>query len=413
MATLQSCPKLRAVDVRLHTEAGQPYYLLRDPQQISDATLLIPQPFGPLLALCDGTHDLEQLTAHFSSRVGVSIDPQIVEEVIAALDEARLLEGERFDAARQQVLTTFRSAPFRTPTLAGQAYPQEPRLLWQHLQEYLEDADSVEPLVVDWVHPLGLLSPHIDYDRGGAVYAQVWKRAAQAAREAELVILLGTDHYGSDPFTLTRQHYATPYGTLPTERSIVDAVAAVIGEEAAFAGELRHRGEHSLELVAVWLHHMRAGEPCPLVPILCGGFHRFYYNGDHPQTDELTQRVMATLQTATQGRRTLVIASGDLAHVGPAFGGDPLNAQTRTQLRQADDLLIAHMTAGDAQGFFSAIRQVEDHNNVCGVAPIYLTMETIGAVTGEPIGYATCPADDFDTSVVTVGGMIFQGKQQR
>ena len=32
----------------------------------------------------------------------------------------------------------------------------------------------------------GLVSPHIDYQRGGLVYAQVWRAAAQAAREAEL-----------------------------------------------------------------------------------------------------------------------------------------------------------------------------------------------------------------------------------
>ncbi len=139
---------------------------------------------------------------------------------------------------------------------------------------------------MDWSGPIGLLSPHIDYGRGGEVYAQIWKRAALAAREAELVILLGTDHYGSDLFSLTRQNYATPYGVLPTDTEIVDRLAAAIGEDAAYAGELRHRGEHSLELVAVWLHHMRAGKPVPLVPILTGSFHPFMEDGIEPQDDE-------------------------------------------------------------------------------------------------------------------------------
>lgn len=408
MTGLPVNPKLRTLDIRYHTHQGQPYFLLRDPTQITDTELLVPQPFGPLLALCDGSLDLDQLTERFSRRLHTPVDRSLIEELIGALDSALMLETERYRHAVAQKQSAYRSAPHRPPTLAGRSYPEVRHELWQQLQSYLEAVDAVEPKPYDWSGPVGLLSPHIDYQRGGNVYAQVWKRAAQLAQEAEVVIIFGTDHYGSDPFTLTRQHYATPYGTLPTDSSIVDALAAVIGEEQAFAGELRHIGEHSLELVAVWLHHMRAGEPCPIVPILCGGFHRFFYNEDSPQDDPIILEVMATLRRLTAERRTLVVASGDLAHVGPAFGGEPLNANTRSQLRQADDMLIGQIAAGDVTDFYKTISSTKDKHNVCGVAPIYLTMETIGAKRGEPVGYATCPADDYDTSVVTIGGMIFE-----
>lgn len=402
-------PKLRALDIRPHTQAGQAYLLLRDPQQITEHALLIPQGLAPLLALCDGTRTVEAISAAVRLRLGTALPTERIEEFIAALDQAYMLDNARFAAAQAQVLAAYRNAPARSPTLAGRSYPSHKTALWQQLQDYLESADGIEPITIDWTRPFGLLSPHIDYGRGGKVYAQVWKRAAQAMREAELVILLGTDHYGADLFTLTRQNYATPYGTLPTDRTIVDALATVIGEEAAFGGELRHRGEHSLELVAVWLHHMRAGEPCNLVPILCGGFHHFLYNGAHPNDDRTIAGVIAVLQQVTRGRRAVVIASGDLAHVGPAFGGAPLNAATRAQLHLADQALLNHMRAGDVDGFFGEIRRIRDGNNVCGVSPIYLTMRTLAAITGEPVGYAVCPADEVDTSVVTVGGMIFQG----
>jgi AmmeMemoRadiSam system protein B len=252
-----------------------------------------------------------------------------------------------------------------------------------------------------------LLSPHIDYPRGGPVYAQVWKRAEQAVREADLVVLFGTDHQGTDSFTLTRQNYATPYGTLPTARPLVDKLASVIGEEQAFAGELRHRGEHSLELVAVWLHHLRAGQPVELVPILVGGLHHYIYNGATPDDDVLFDQVLATVRTETQGRRVLVVASGDLAHVGPAFGGAPLTQAGLAQLHSADHELIRRLCAGDPAGFFKAIQQVRDRNNVCGVTPLYLTLRALGAVQGEQCGYAVCPADEQQTSVVTVCGMFF------
>ena len=400
-------PKLRTLDIRHQTHHGQPYILLRDPQQVADQGMLVPQALAPLLALCDGTHTISQMASAFSHRIGVSIDLDRVEGVIQMLDQALLLDNDRYHTARAETMSAYHAERCRLPAFAGLSYPQETHALRQYLQNYLEEAQHIETLPIDWSHPLGMLSPHIDYQRGGAVYAQIWQRMAQAAREAELVILFGTDHYGSDLFSLTRQNYATPYGILPTDTSLVDALAAVIGEEVAFAGELRHRGEHSLELVAVWLHHMRGGEPCKLIPILCGGLHRFLYNGHQPHQDQTIQRVIATLQQLTAGRRVLIVASGDLAHVGPAFGGKALTQQGRAILRQADEELFSAMRAGD--GFFQSIRRVQDANNVCGVTPIYLTMHVTGATSGELVGYATCPADDFGTSVVTVGGMLFHG----
>ncbi|MCE7984325.1 MAG: AmmeMemoRadiSam system protein B [Caldilinea sp. CFX5] len=404
-------PKLRSLSIRHHTQDGHPYLLLRDPQQITDHTLLIPQPLATVLAFCDGEHEIKALPGAFQRYAGFRLPFKWVEELVHALDEALMLENARFFAAYERTLAAYRQASHRPAALAGLSYPAQRHQLWQLLQDYLEAIDPLEPLPIDWSRPVGLLSPHIDYPRGGAVYAQVWKRATRIAQEAELAILLGTDHYGGDRFTLTRQNYATPYGLLPTDQAIVNQLAQAIGVEAAFAGELRHRGEHSLELVAVWLHHLRAGQPCAIVPILCGGFHHYMKNGATPAQDPVINKVIATLQRAAKGRRTVVIASGDLAHVGPAFGGAPLTVHDRAQVNAADEQLLHHMRNGDDEGFFSAIRQVQDANNVCGLAPIYLTMRTLAThhapLRGHPTGYATCPADEYGTSVVTVGGMIF------
>jgi MEMO1 family protein len=405
-------PKLRPLSIRHHAQDGHSYLLLRDPKQISEDSLLVPQPLAMVLAFCDGAHSSKEMVAAFYRHSGIQLPLTLVEELLTTLDRAFMLENERFVAAHERAVAEYRHAPYRPAALAGLSYPAQKQQLWRLLQDYLEEVDHLEPVAVDWSQPVGLLSPHIDYQRGGAVYAQVWKHAARIAREAELVIFLGTDHSGGNLFTLTRQNYATPYGVLPTAQAIVDQLAQAIGADAAFADELHHRREHSLELVAVWLHHMRAGAPCEIVPILCGGFHEFFRNGATPTQDPVIAKVIEVLRNATQGRRTVVIASGDLAHVGPAFGGAPLTTTGRTTLRTADEALIQQMVNGDAEGFYGAIRQVQDANNVCGVSPIYLTMRTLSvsrrtAVRGQPTGYATCPADNEDTSVVTVGGMVF------
>ena len=410
-ASASDRPKLRLVDFRPHTHNGQPYYLLRDPLQLSEQMLLLPQVVAAALAFVDGATTPSGIAAAFQRRHGIPIGVEMIEQVLHALDEVYLLDNDRAADAIERARVQFRAAPYRAPTIAGQGYPDGAEELNEYLEGLLAEArrhpqrgQPAQPTPV-----FGLLSPHIDYPRGGSVYAQVWDRAADAVAQAELVVMFGTDHFGGDPFTLTQQSYATPYGILPTATAIVDRLAAVIGEEAAYAGELRHRSEHSLELVAVWLHHLAGRRPIEVVPILVGGFHDYIQNGHQPRQDPLLEGVIAALREATAGRRVVVVASGDLAHVGPAFGGAPLDPAGRLALHAADQELIGHMAAGDADEFYRAIHRIRDHNNVCGVAPIYLTMRLLGAVEGTPVGYAVCPADDADTSVVTVGGMVFQG----
>ena len=405
-------PKLRPLDIRHHQQNGQDYILLRDPLQLSDKTLLVPQPLAMVLAFCDGTLDAAGMAAAFTRHYRYELDTVVVDELLAALDEALLLDNVRARTAQQAVLHAYRAAPHRPLLLAERGYPGDPAALRAMFDALLAAADVGTRPLADWPEWSGLLSPHIDYPRGGHVYAQVWKHAAEAARAADLVVIFGTDHYGDDPFTLTRQSYATPYGVMPTDQAIVDALAAHLGEEAAFAGELRHRDEHSIKLVTTWLHHMRGREPVPVVPILTGSLTRFYRNGDRPDTDPQIGAVLAGLRQAAQGRRTLVIASGDLSHVGPAFGGAPLDAGGKRAIHAADRALIDAMVAGDSARFYGAIKRDRNANNVCGVSPIFLTMELLAngrttALRGEQFGYATCPADDANTSVVTVCGVVF------
>ncbi len=324
--------------------------------------------------------------------------------VLNALDDALLLENERFFAARSAAIDAYRNAPFRPLYMAGQSYPADPDELRELFTEYLDEVDDVETHTGEL---RGMLSPHIDYERGGHVYAAVWKRAAEAARAADLVVLFGTDHYGDrGRLTLTCQNYATPWGVLPTSTGIVDEVVAALGP-GVLEHELRHCGEHSIELVTTWLHFIRGGQPVEVLPILVGSFGDFTRRGGTPERDGEMNILLDVLRRATQGRRVLVVASGDMAHVGPAFDGQPLDRAGKQAIRASDDALLGCMEAGDAQGFFKAIQRIGDHNNICGLPPLYLALRLLGETTGERVAYDQCPADDHDTSIVSVGGVVF------
>jgi len=399
-------PRLRAVDVRTIVQNGRVSLLLRDPLQLTDKAVVISQQLAPLLALCDGTRDSGALRAALAVRFGLRVGPDVLEQFLDAFDEALLLENDRSVRARESALAGYRQAPFRSPALAGQSYPAGADELRHFLDDYLDAADDVSPASDD---VRGLVSPHIDYARGGPVYARVWKRAQEAVKAADLAVLLGTDHFGEDGgLTLTRQHYSTPFGVLPTAREVVDALAGALGAEAAFAGELYHRGEHSIELAAVWLHHVREGQPCELVPILCGSFGHFVRREAELEHDPAVSALVDALRRTADGRRVLVVAAGDLSHVGPAFGGPPQDWVGRARLQTADDALVERICAGDAQGFFETIKRGEDRSNVCGLPPIYLALRMLGPVQGEQVAYDRCPADEKGTSLVSICGILFR-----
>ncbi|MCS6938664.1 MAG: AmmeMemoRadiSam system protein B [Roseiflexus sp.] len=396
-------PKLRVIDIRQVMHEGQPSLLLRDPLQISDRFLVISQGLGPALLFCDGKHHRATIAGKLRSMLGMPVDVALINRLVDALDEAFLLDNLRFRAEHARALARYRAAPFRPAALAGQSYPADPTELRRLLDSFVAAVGPVAPAPPTG---RGILSPHIDYARGGRVYAQVWQRAAEMVRAAEVVILIGTDHYSPEPVTLTRQKYATPFGVLPTDAAVVDELAAAIGEDAAFAGELYHRVEHSLELVAVWLQYIRGNAPCPAIPILVGSFAR-YMDGADPATDPRLEALITTLRRVIASRRALVVISGDMSHVGPAFGGAPLSDADKEALRRSDDLVIDRMRAGDAAGFFRVIADTGDRQNICGLPPTYLALRLMDAVEGELVGYAQCPADDEGTSVVSICGMVF------
>lgn len=392
-------PRLRPIDIKPYMNNGEPYFLLQDPLELNGGGLLVPQELAPLLSLCDGSQENgEKLSLALRLRFGIGCSPEEVDEFLAALDKALLLENERSAAASRAAQNRFREAPVREPTLAGLSYPEDPHELTKQLDEFVATASVDETLSIP---ARGIFSPHIDYPRGGHVYAHAWKAAAEAVQNAKLVIVIGTDHYGSDRFTLTRQSYATPYGVLPTRIDIVDELAQAIDEENAFRGELRHLREHSLELVAIWLHYIRQGRPVDLVPILCGSLHDCFVGPD-PVTKSDIKRFLNVLTPYAQDPGTLVIASGDLAHVGPAFGGAPLTARERDSVREADEKLMGALSQGDADAFFASVSQINDKYNVCGITPGYLTLQLLGESRGRVLAYDSCSADSLDTSAVTI-----------
>jgi AmmeMemoRadiSam system protein B len=398
-------PPLRlSLDVQPIQHEGQAFFLLRDKLELAGPqSLIVPVALGPLLAMLDGRRSAARAALELEQQLGIAVDPRDVLRFIQQLSEAYLLEDERSKAARSTALSAYRAAPFREPALTGGVYPADPNALRRRLAGY--GWDTADMRSADGI--TGLISPHIDYHRGGPVYATLWRGAQEAARAAEVVVIFGTDHSGGlDRITLSGIDYATPFGRLPTDAAARDAIVNALSEEA-FADELNHRMEHSIELAAVWLHFARDGEPVPIVPVLCGHPANYMAAGDI-RAETPAGRAIAALRGALAGRRILAVAAADLAHVGPAFGDSaPFRPGEKSAVRAADETLIAACESG-ASGVLRSAAQVDDRFRICGLAPIACMLELIGPAKPETLAYDQCPADEGAGSIVSIAGVLLR-----
>ena len=398
-------PRLRYIEIHPVVHRNQPFLLLRDPLQLSDRVVLIPEELTAALRLFDGTVEINDMPEILLSEYNSHVTKMDIEELFQSLDEAYLLDNRTSKAIMEEKLENYRRAPCRPANLAGKSYPEQADDLRQSLDGYLDQIGDVAP---ENAKIRGLISPHIDYERGWRVYAEGWAHAQEAVCSAELVVILGTDHYGLDrSLSLTRQHYATPFGVLPNPTQLVDSLVDTIGPELAFRGEFFHRSEHSIELAAVWLHHMRRGESCEMLPILCGSFMPYWSGEASIEEDEFLVRAVDVIRDFSTRKRTLIVAAADLAHIGPAFGGKALDLQDHARLMHDDQMLIDAICKGDADSFLDHIFENEDCNNICGVAPIYLAMKILEPLQGSMIAYEQCPADSEHHSTVSICSLLF------
>ena len=107
--------------MRTQVQNGQPYFLLRDPLQLSENSLLVPQQWGVVLASLDGKTSARRGGAAPSNAASARPCPHgELAALVTALDEVYLLDNDRARAAQQRAVDAYRSrtlppaAPGRT-----------------------------------------------------------------------------------------------------------------------------------------------------------------------------------------------------------------------------------------------------------------------------------------------------------
>ncbi len=390
------CPRLRPVEAFPAVVSGQEVLCLRDPQQYSEVVVYVPAQTASILGLFDGQHSLLDIQEAFARRFGSLLFREQLLQVIQSLDDHLLLDSPRFAAHRAKVEDDFRRSRSRTVMLAGKSYPLEAAALRQQLESTFTatEGPGATPPSPSAATLSGMVVPHIDFARGGPCYAWGY-RELEGVPPVDRWVILGTVHAPiARAFALTRKDFETPLGMVETDREFVDHLLAAVGNEY-LEDELAHRAEHSIEFQAVFLRHRTpSAHPVRIVPILCGSLHQFVEDRRSPSEGREIEAFLAAVRDTMVrlGGRSLVLASADLAHVGPRFG-DP-HQITPGQLREvadADREMLAAVEAGDPEAFFQAVARDGDQRRICGLPPIYAALRALPGVRGRLLRYSQWP----------------------
>ncbi len=395
-------PKLRygleAVPVQ---HQGRGYILLRDRLGYNDKPVLLLADFAPFLTFLDGRHSVRDIQAFFLRRTGQLIYSEQIEEMIRVLDENLFLDNARYADHVRRELQRFRDDPVRRMRHAGKSYPEKPDELRAFLDALVPasapDTAERRPLV-------GLVAPHIDIRAGKETFAHAYAALRKAAPPA-VWIILGTGHEPIENFfAVTVKDFETPLGLVACDRELAEAIIRRAPWDVR-AGEYAHSREHTVEFQAVFLAHVQPA--ARIVPVLCS-FGIEDWDTRKSAIDAFCDGLREAAQVC--GKSVGLLASVDLAHIGPRYGDDFVpNRLTVQEHLEADRKLLGALETLDPDAFMAEILRDGNARKVCGVPPLYVLSRVLrGTAQGRVLHHDHAVVDP-QGSFVTFAALAYEG----
>ncbi|MCS7166167.1 MAG: AmmeMemoRadiSam system protein B [Gemmatales bacterium] len=381
-------PRLRRSVTAVPDERDPRFVWLLDQARVSDRAVRIPLELIPVIEMFNGQRSLRDLQLELMRLSGGTLIPlEWIENLVRQLEEALLLEGDRFREHFAQMVV-------RPPCCIG-VYPPEPERIREHLRRQFQrsggpgiDPEQVCRNGTRESTLRGALIPHIDYHRGGHSYAWAYKELLEHV-DAEVFIILGTAHYSAARFTLTCRNFETPLGIAPADKDYIQLISDYYGD-GLFDDEPAHWPEHSIELQVIFLQYCFPNKPFRIVPIVIGSFQDCIEHQQLPEEMPDIAQMIEALKAAEResGARAFYISSGDLAHIGPKFGdAHIINDEWLSHSRQQDHRLLDCLVNADRHAFFQTLLEERDQRRICGFPPTYMLMSVLEPTQGRLLHY--------------------------
>ncbi|MDE0889814.1 MAG: AmmeMemoRadiSam system protein B [Phycisphaerales bacterium] len=423
-------PHARPVQPMPVQKEGKQFVALRDPSMLIQQTMVVQPQALQVIQLFEGELSSAEIAdrivgAETPERASVVAEAQKQIEMLAGqMDQFGLLWGPTFEGYEKQMAEKLHEAgtfPIQASgTLvqlahqaqgAGSKPPEdvEELKIWGRklavgmLETWLEAAEDPEfeaPVI-------GLVVPHLDYVRGGEVYASGY-RAWVNAKKPDRIVILGTNHFGmGDGAVMTRLDFETPLGRVPADKAVIKGMEKRLGERI-FKDELDLLPEHSAELHLPFIQHLFGDVPVvvglvpdPLIPMIAE-------DGKRVSSEEFTSALREVL--AEVGGLTYFVSSADLSHVGPQFGEPkPVDDARRMEVERHDREHLAKYLENDPKGFLEAMEWCKNQTRWCSIGNMSVIASIASAENVELIDYRQA-SDERGAHLVSVASIAFLGK---
>ncbi|MGO9019329.1 MAG: AmmeMemoRadiSam system protein B [Syntrophobacteraceae bacterium] len=405
--TQNEYPKLRnGLEAHPIEHCGKKMFLLRDRIGYAPESLIFPPPVVSILGNMNGSNSLRDLQADFMRQTGQLLYLEELQNLVKTLDEHLFLDNDRFRSLEAKEVSEFFGNPVRKMRHAGVSYPTKAEELRERLYSFFQPENGgpcfPNPSGAHAGRIVGLVAPHIDLNAGGACFAHAYKSTVEALAP-ETWIVLGTGHdFVENCFALTVKDFETPLGRVRCDTQICEELVRRTPFDIR-ASEYNHRTEHTIEFQAVFLSYLQP--EARIVPILCSFGHEEWLS-----CKNLVDDFARNLAELVFGEKYSVglIASVDLAHVGPRYGDryKPHKATIEENL-SSDASLLKLLEQCRADDFINQINREANGRKICGVAPLYTMAKALeGHVHGNTLCHSHAVVDE-QGSFVTFASMAF------
>ncbi|KKL79202.1 hypothetical protein LCGC14_2017210, partial [marine sediment metagenome] len=384
---------------------------LRDPHNYAENPLLVPPNVFFIISLFDGNHSILDIQAKYTQRYGDMLFSDNVQKIIRELDENLFLENNRSKGFIQKTKDDFRNSAIRKAVHAGTAYEIDKERLREQIDKLFTSAEGPgRPLSSNNTGRLkGIMSPHIDIRHGGPCFAWAYKDVAESS-DAELFIIFGIAHSSTkNLFTLTNKVFETPFGAVETDKDFLESLHKKL-KFNCFEDEFVHKNEHSIEFQLIFLQYLyHQKRNFKILPVLCSSFGNVAGDKNSPlqipQFEDFVSSLKEIIETGK--KKTCIIASVDLAHVGHRFGDSELQDEAYLKRLEYEDInMLKYAEDLDAEGFYNSIQKENDRRRICGYPAIYTMLNVLKASKGKLLKYSQSTEPNTH-STVTFAGMSF------
>ena len=375
MAEHLNRPQIRNFQPLGMEKDGKSFVMLRDPSMLAEQQMAVLPQVLQLILMFQGRETLDEIAAKTQAPL------HILRDVVTRLDEVGLIWGPRFEEL-ERVAKAKITEHGHFPISCSASLGQDAQTCHEAMDKWLSDME--DPEIEGTI--LGLVAPHLDYQRGWPGYAAAY-RALKKDEKPNRVIILGTNHFGiGDGVVVSEYGFATPIGKASADKSMLAFLEKTLGSKRIYADQIDHLGEHSVQMHIPWIQHfygdvpmLAALIPNPLVPLVADDDAR-------ATTEQFVDAVRTAL--AELGGRTLLIASSDLSHVGQQFG-DPgtINDESANQVEKIDRERLAAYCKKDIAGFEGLFIKDQNRTRWCSVGNMLAAQNILRPANVDLIDY--------------------------